>query len=43
MDEIKEKRRYYNLKEEAVNRTLWRIRFGIEYRPIERMNKKLFA
>jgi hypothetical protein len=28
LDDLKEKRRYWKLKEEAVNCTLWRTRFG---------------
>jgi hypothetical protein len=27
LDDLKEKRRYWKLKEEALNHTLWRIRF----------------
>jgi hypothetical protein len=27
-DDLKETRRYWKLKEEAVDRNLWRIRFG---------------
>jgi hypothetical protein len=28
LDGLKEKRRYWKLKEEALDRSLWRIRFG---------------
>jgi hypothetical protein len=28
LDDLKESRGYWNLKEEAVDRTLWRTRFG---------------
>jgi hypothetical protein len=28
LDDLKEKRRYWKLKEEAPDRTLWRTRFG---------------
>jgi hypothetical protein len=28
LDDLKEKRIYWQLKEEAVDRTLWRTRFG---------------
>jgi hypothetical protein len=28
LDDLKEKRRYWKLKEEALDRTLWRTRFG---------------
>jgi hypothetical protein len=36
LDDLKEKRRYWKLKEEALYRTLWRIRFGRGYRPVVR-------
>jgi hypothetical protein len=36
LDEFKEKRRYWNLKEEALDRTLWRTRFGRDYGPVVR-------
>jgi hypothetical protein len=35
-DEPKEKRRYWKLKEEALDRTLWRTRFGRDYGPVVR-------
>jgi hypothetical protein len=28
LDDVKEKRRYWKLKDEALDRSLWRIRFG---------------
>jgi hypothetical protein len=28
LDDLKEKRRYWKLKEEALDRRLWRTRFG---------------
>jgi hypothetical protein len=28
LDELKERRGYYHLKEEALDRTMWRARFG---------------
>jgi hypothetical protein len=31
LDYLKEKRRYWKLKEEALDRTLWRIRLGRGY------------
>jgi hypothetical protein len=42
-DNRKEKRRYWELKEEALDRTVWRTRFGSGYGPVvrqtaERMN-----
>jgi hypothetical protein len=36
LDYLKEKRRYWKLKEEALDRTLWRTRFGIGYRTVVR-------
>jgi hypothetical protein len=33
---LTEKRRYWKLKEEALDRTLWRTRFGRGYRPVVR-------
>jgi hypothetical protein len=36
LDDLKEKRRYWKLKEEALDRTLWRTRFGIGYGPVVR-------
>jgi hypothetical protein len=33
LDDLKETRRYWNLKEEAVDRTLWRTRFERGYGP----------
>jgi hypothetical protein len=42
-DDLKEKRRYWKLKEEALDCNLWRTRFGRGYGPVvrqttERMN-----
>jgi hypothetical protein len=36
LDELKDKRRYWKLKEEALDRTLWRTRFGRGYGPVVR-------
>jgi hypothetical protein len=36
LDDLKEKRRYWNLKEEALDRSLWRTRFGRGYGPVVR-------
>jgi hypothetical protein len=36
LDDVKEKRRYWKVKEEALDRTLWRSRFGSGYGPIVR-------
>jgi hypothetical protein len=34
LDDLKEKRIYWKLKEEALDRTLWRTRFGRGYGPV---------
>ena len=36
LDDLKEKRGYWKLKEEALDRTLWRICFGRGYGPVAR-------
>jgi hypothetical protein len=36
LDDLKEKRRYWKLKEEALDRTVWRTRFGRDYGPVVR-------
>jgi hypothetical protein len=36
LDDLKEKRRYCKLKDEALDRTLWRTRFGRGYGPVVR-------
>jgi hypothetical protein len=36
LDDLKEKKRYWKLKEEAVDRTMWRSRFGRGYGPVVR-------
>jgi hypothetical protein len=36
LDDLKVKRRYWKLKEEALDRTLWRSRFGRGYGPVVR-------
>jgi hypothetical protein len=33
LNDLKEKRRYWELKEEALDRTVWRTRFGRDYGP----------
>jgi hypothetical protein len=43
LDDLKEKRKYWKWKEEALDCTLWRTRFGRGYGPVvrqtaERMN-----
>jgi hypothetical protein len=36
LDDLKEKRRYWKLKEEALDRTQWKTRFGRGYGPVVR-------
>ena len=36
LDDLKETRVYWKLKDEAVDYTLWRTRFGIGYGPVVR-------
>jgi hypothetical protein len=36
LDDLKEKRRYWKLKEEALDCTQWRTRFGRGYGPVGR-------
>jgi hypothetical protein len=36
VDDLKENRKYWKLKEEALDRTLWRTRFGGGYGPVIR-------
>jgi hypothetical protein len=36
LDDLKEKRRCWKLKEEALDLTLWRTRFGRGYGPVVR-------
>jgi hypothetical protein len=36
LDDLKEKKRYWKLKEEALDHTLWRTRFGRGYGPVVR-------
>jgi hypothetical protein len=36
LDAMKEARRYWNLKEEGQDRTLWRTQFGRGYEPVTR-------
>jgi hypothetical protein len=38
LDELKEKNKYWKLKEEALDRTLWRTCFGRGYGPVVRQN-----
>jgi hypothetical protein len=36
LDDLKKKRRYWKLKEEALDCTVWRTRFGRGYGPVVR-------
>jgi hypothetical protein len=36
-DDLKERRGYYHLKEEALDRTMWRASFGRGFGPVVRL------
>jgi hypothetical protein len=40
LDELKERRGYSHLKEEALDRTMWRARFGRSFVPVVRQATK---
>jgi len=40
LDNLKERKGYSHLKEEALDRTIWRARFGIGYGPFTRQTTK---
>ena len=40
LDDLKERRGYFHLKEEALDRTMWRARFGRSFGPVVRQNTK---
>ena len=40
LDELKERRRYSQLKEEFLDRTVWRARFGRGFGPVVRQTTK---
>jgi hypothetical protein len=40
LDDLKEKRGYSHLKEEALDRTMWRARFGRGLEPVVRQTTK---
>jgi hypothetical protein len=40
LDDIKERRGYSHLKEEALDRTTWRVRFGRGFGPVVRQTTK---
>ena len=39
LDDLKEKRRYCKLKDEALDRTVWRTGFGSGYGPVVRQHE----
>ena len=39
-DDLKERRGYYHLKEEALDRTMWRACFGRGFGPVVRQTTK---
>jgi hypothetical protein len=38
LDDLKDRRGYFHLKEEALDRTMWRNRFGGGFEPVVRQN-----
>ena len=40
LDDVKERRGYSHLKEEALNRAMWRARFGRGFGPVVRQTTK---
>ena len=40
LDDLKERRRYSHLKEEAIDRTMWRARYGRGFGPVVRQTNK---
>ena len=40
LDDLKERRLYSHLKEEALDRTMWRARFGRGFGPVVRQTTK---
>jgi len=40
LDYLKERRGYFHLKEEALDRTMWRARFGRAFGPVVRQTTK---
>ena len=40
LDDLKERRGYSQLKEEALDRTMWRARFGRDFGPVVRQTAK---
>jgi len=42
LDDLKERRRYSHLKEEALDRTMWRSRFGRGFGPVVRQTTNIY-
>ena len=42
-DDLKDRRGYSHLKEEALDRTMWRNRFGGGFGPVVRQNAECFS
>jgi len=40
LDDLKERREYSHLKDEALDRTMWRARFGRGFGPVVRQTAK---
>jgi len=40
LDDLKERRGYHHLKEEALDRTMWRVRLGRGFGPVVRQTTK---
>jgi hypothetical protein len=40
LDDLKERKGYFHLKEEALDRTMWKARFGRGFGPVVRQKKK---
>ena len=38
LDDLKDRRGYYHFKEEALDLTMWRNRFGGDFEPVVRQN-----
>jgi hypothetical protein len=38
LDDLKDRRGYFHLKEETLDRTMWRNRFGEDFEPVVRQN-----
>jgi hypothetical protein len=41
LDNLKERRGYAHLKKEALDRSMWRVRFGRSFEPVVRQANKL--